>query len=93
MGQPRGFCEWSFECARAEARRNCESRVLSFSILITNSRLRVLNLCVFYMVCVSAFCAQLGFACGMLLGVLHAVVIEKLGTLGAIVNSLIFHMS
>jgi len=45
------------------------------------------------MVGVSAFCAQLGFVCGMIFVVLHAVMIEKLGTLGAVVKSLIFHMS
>ena len=39
------------------------------------------------------FGAQLGFVCGMLLGVLHDVVIEKLGTLDVVFNSLIFHMS
>jgi len=33
------------------------------------------------------------FVCGMILGVLHVVVIEKLGNLGVVVNSLRFHMS
>ena len=71
---------------------DCELKVLPSQFLITNSRLGVLNLCVLYMVCVLAFYAQLGFICGMLLGVFCAVVIEKLGALDVVVNSLIFHM-
>jgi len=47
----------------------------------------------FHMVCVTTFCAQIGFVYGIIIWILHAFVIEKLGTLSFIVKSLIFHMS
>jgi len=47
----------------------------------------------FHMVCVTVFFAQIGFVCGIIIWILHAFVIEKLGTLSAVVKSLIFHMS